>query len=232
MLSLRRWRASRRASPFLSLSRLSKCVWIFRLNSCMSIYVLAWRHTTPFPSGKMMCYYESASDSEHFRPILADALPPSDQEARPSAAYSELVDVLSCTTEKLSIDWPDEPRESQSSKLDERFLSGPNSRPVSHHRDVILCHIHALGLRMNTKKSVLSWSFSTNCVFRSSLGFRSNAGPSGSCPYFQPQYMFGPLQARPSCFQWALVAGSWASWPQPPLWCPWGCSTWGCSFGG
>ncbi len=27
-------------------------------------------------------------------------------------------------TEKLSLDWPDEPRESQSSKLDERFFSG------------------------------------------------------------------------------------------------------------
>ncbi len=36
---------------------------------------------------------------------------------------------LSRATEKHSIDWPDEPRESQSSKLDERFLSGPNSRP-------------------------------------------------------------------------------------------------------
>ncbi len=57
------------------------------------------------------------------------AAPPSGQEARPSAAYSELVDVLSHVTEKLSLDWPDEPRESQASKRDERFLSGPNSRP-------------------------------------------------------------------------------------------------------
>ncbi len=32
-------------------------------------------------------------------------------------------------TEKLSLDWPNEPRKSQSSKLDERFLNGPNSRP-------------------------------------------------------------------------------------------------------
>ncbi len=70
----------------------------------------------------------AASDSEDFGPALADALPLSGQEARPSAAYSELVDVLSRVTEKLSLDWPDEPRESQVSKLDERFLSGPNSR--------------------------------------------------------------------------------------------------------
>ncbi len=40
---------------------------------------------------------------------------------------------------------------------------------------------------------------STNCVFGSSLGFRSNTGQSGSCPDFQPQCMFGPLHARTSC---------------------------------
>ncbi len=71
----------------------------------------------------------AASDSEDFGPALADALPPSGQEARPSAAYSELVDVLSRTTEKLALDWPDEPCESRASKLDERFLSGSNSKP-------------------------------------------------------------------------------------------------------
>ncbi|KAK9978247.1 hypothetical protein ABG768_020006 [Culter alburnus] len=73
--------------------------------------------------------YTAASDSEDFGPASADALPPACQEAQPSAAYSELIDVLSCATEKLVIDWPDEPCESQSSKLDERSLSGPNSRP-------------------------------------------------------------------------------------------------------
>ncbi len=56
--------------------------------------------------------HTAASDSEDFGPVLADALPPSGQEARPSAAYSELVDVLSRATEKLALDWPDEPRES------------------------------------------------------------------------------------------------------------------------
>ncbi len=71
----------------------------------------------------------AASDSEDFEPALADALPPSGQEVRPSATYSELVDMLSRATEKLALDWPDEPRESRASKLDERFLSGPNSKP-------------------------------------------------------------------------------------------------------
>ncbi|XP_077081417.1 uncharacterized protein LOC143735218 [Siphateles boraxobius] len=74
--------------------------------------------------------FTEASDSEDFGPTLADeVIPPNGQEARPTAAYAELVDVLSRATEKLTIDWPDEPRESQSSKLDERLLSGPNSRP-------------------------------------------------------------------------------------------------------
>ncbi len=72
--------------------------------------------------------HTAASDSEDFRPALADALPPSGQEARPSAAYSELVDVLSRATEKLALDWPDEPHESRASKLDERFLIGARSK--------------------------------------------------------------------------------------------------------
>ncbi len=71
----------------------------------------------------------AASDSEDFGPTLADELPLSGQEAWPSPAYSELVDVLSRATEKLALDWPDEPRKSRSSKLDERFLSGLNSKP-------------------------------------------------------------------------------------------------------
>ncbi len=70
----------------------------------------------------------AATDSEDFGPALADAFPPSGQEVRPSVTYPELVDVLSRATEKLSLDWPDEPCESQSSKLDERLVSSPNSR--------------------------------------------------------------------------------------------------------
>ncbi len=46
--------------------------------------------------------HTAASDSEDFGPASADALPPNGQEARPSAAYSELVDVLSRATEKPS----------------------------------------------------------------------------------------------------------------------------------
>ncbi len=45
----------------------------------------------------------AACDSEDFGPSLADAL--SGQEARPSPAYSELIDVLSRATEKLALDW-------------------------------------------------------------------------------------------------------------------------------
>ncbi len=72
--------------------------------------------------------HTAASDSEDFGSASADALPPNGQEARPSAAYSELVDVLSHATEKLALDWPDEPRESRASKLDDRFLIGAHSK--------------------------------------------------------------------------------------------------------
>ncbi len=37
--------------------------------------------------------------------------------------------MFSRTTEKLALDWLDEPRESRASKLDEWFLSGANSKP-------------------------------------------------------------------------------------------------------
>ncbi len=40
---------------------------------------------------------------------------------------------------------------------------------------------------------------STKCVSRSSFGFRSDAGPFGSCPDTSSYRMSGPLQARPSC---------------------------------
>ncbi len=42
----------------------------------------------------------------------------------------------------------------------------------------------------NKHQEECSLPFSTNCVFGSSLGFCSDAGPSGSSPDFQPQYMF------------------------------------------
>ncbi len=54
--------------------------------------------------------------------------PPTLRTSGHSLAYTELVEVLAHATEKLSLDWSDEPRESQSSKLDERFLSGSGSR--------------------------------------------------------------------------------------------------------
>ncbi len=74
--------------------------------------------------------FTTASDYEDFGPDLADPIPASVKEARPSAAYSEFVDVFSHATEILFIDCPDEPHESQSSKLDKRFLSGPNPRLI------------------------------------------------------------------------------------------------------
>ncbi len=65
------------------------------------------------------------------------------------------------------------------------------------HRDIVLRHIHALGLRTNTKKSVLSPS--RQIVF---LGVHLDSIQMQAClapARMQPQCMFGPLQARPSC---------------------------------
>ncbi len=106
MWSSRRWRVSRRASPFLSLSHPSTCAWVRRLNSRMITYILAC-NTVSFGLDDVL--FTAASDSEDFGPALTDSLPPSGQEVWPSAAYSELVDVLLHATEKLSIDWPDRP---------------------------------------------------------------------------------------------------------------------------
>ncbi len=84
------------------------------------------RYTVSF--GMDYVLLTAASDSEDFGPSLADALPLSGQEARPSPAYSELVDVLSRGAEKLSHGLDNETRDSRSSKLDERCLSGVNSK--------------------------------------------------------------------------------------------------------
>ncbi len=81
--------------------------------------------------------------------------------------------------------------------LDDWLILAHSRELVSRHRDIVLGHIHSLGLRMNAKKSVLLPSQQT--VSRSSFGFRSDAGPFGSCPDTSSYSMSGPLQARPSC---------------------------------
>ncbi len=58
---------------------------------------------------------------------------------------------------------------------------------------------HSCSWPRNEHQKECSHPFSTNCVFGGSFGLCSNAGPSGSCPDFQFQCMFGLLQARPSC---------------------------------
>ncbi len=68
--------------------------------------------------------YTVASGSEDIGATSFDVFSPGSQEAWLSPAYPELVDVLAHATKKLSLDWPDEPRESQ------HFLSGSGSRPM------------------------------------------------------------------------------------------------------
>ncbi len=81
MLSSRRWRVSRQASPFLHLPLPSTCdEYLYPSPGA--------RDTVSFGLDDILL--TAASDSEDFGPALVDALPPSGQEARPSAAYSEL----------------------------------------------------------------------------------------------------------------------------------------------
>ncbi len=79
--------------------------------------------------------------------------------------------------------------------LDDWLILAHSRELVSRHRDIVLCHIHSLGIRMNAKKSVLLPSQRT--MFGGSFGFCSDAGPFGSCPDTRFYSMSGPLQARP-----------------------------------
>ncbi len=113
MRSSRLWRVS--SFHFLSLHRLGDTAQI--LQSCfLAAPSPEAREAVSFRLEDVL--YTTASDSEES----------SGQEAWPSLAYTELVDVLACSTEKLSLDWTDKPHESQSSKLNECFLSGSISR--------------------------------------------------------------------------------------------------------
>ncbi len=112
MFSSRRRRVSRQASPF-SPSLTRACVRDEFAVEFTQDYLF------PSPRARDTVSFEiddvlltAASDSEDFGPSLADALP------------------LSFRTPLGSSRWigPDEPRESRSSKLDERFLSGVNSK--------------------------------------------------------------------------------------------------------
>ncbi len=58
---------------------------------------------------------------------------------------------------------------------------------------------HPFSWPQNERQEECAPPISTNCISRSSFGFRSDAGPFGSCPDTSFYSMFGPLQARPSC---------------------------------
>ena len=96
------WSSSRRALLFLSLPRHAQGMPV----------EFSHNYLCPSPRahdavsfGLEDVLFTEASDSEVFGPTLADeVIPPSGQEARPTAAYAELVDVLSRATEKLAID--------------------------------------------------------------------------------------------------------------------------------
>ncbi len=82
--------------------------------------------------------------------------------------------------------------------LDDWLILAHSRELVSRHRDIVLGHIHSLGLRMNAKKSVLLPSQRTVFlgVRLDSVQMQARLAPA-RIPVFYS--MFGPLQARPSC---------------------------------
>ncbi len=58
---------------------------------------------------------------------------------------------------------------------------------------------HPLSWPQDERQEECAPPISTNRISRGSFGFRSDAGPFGSCPDTSFYSMFGPLQARPSC---------------------------------
>ncbi len=100
---------------FLSLHRLSVTAQILRSSFLAVVLHPARKYGTPFPSGWRIFYIPRPPTLRTSGAASLDVLPPSGQEAWPSSAYTELEKVLAHTTKKLSLDWPDEPCESQSS---------------------------------------------------------------------------------------------------------------------
>ncbi len=58
---------------------------------------------------------------------------------------------------------------------------------------------HPFSWSQDERQEECAPSISTNRISRSLFGFRSDAGPFGSCPDTSFYSMFGPLKARPSC---------------------------------
>ncbi len=90
------------------------------------------------------------------------------------------------------------PGHSRAELLGRLALSGP-LQGVSESSQRYRPPSHSFSWPQNERQEEYSLPFSANCIFGGSLGFRSDAGPSGSCPDFQFRSMSDPLQARPSC---------------------------------
>ncbi len=107
--------------------------------------------------------------------------------------------------------------------LDDWPILASSREQVIRHRDSLLLHLCALGLRLNGQKSVLTPAQQT--IFFGSLpGLNLDAGLSGPCSGREHSVVRGLLQARP-----AHVSGPVSQAPRPhgrqlPRFFPWGCS--------
>ncbi len=82
--------------------------------------------------------------------------------------------------------------------LDDWLILAHSRELVSRHRDIVLCHIHSLGLRMNAKKSVLLPSQRTVfwVVHLDSIQMQARLAPARISNFTA---CLALLQARPSC---------------------------------
>ncbi len=125
--------------------------------------------------------------------LLADA---------PSLHYSERWPgqyVLNCILYIASCTGPFEAPGHPCTELSGRLAHSGSLQGASESSQGYRSRPHPFSWSQDERQEECTPSISTNRISSNSFGFRSDAGPFGSCPDTSFYSMFGPLQARPSC---------------------------------
>lgn len=59
------------------------------------------------------------------------------EQSSPSVAFEEVLKVVTCAVAKLSSEWPDEKRQVNRSKLNNRYLTSGREQPPIRHRSFL-----------------------------------------------------------------------------------------------
>ncbi len=125
--------------------------------------------------------------------LWREGLPIQGPSLRPGLGTKNVHEVHGCCTGPLEV-----PGHSCAELLGRLAYSGP-LQGASESSQRYRSPPHSFSWPQNERQEECSLPLSANCIFGGSLGFRSDAGPFGSCPDFQFHSMPDPLQARPSC---------------------------------